>query len=119
MEFQALTRELREKLRVIAGNGKISAESVQTINGKDDVGEMADHIAFNLDFRLEDKQGLLEATRLTTRIRTLLTLLDTEQEVQAVQAKIRAQVEGRDRQEPARVLPARADESDPEGTSGR
>lgn len=92
VELQALSRELRERFEVIAGGGKISSESVQTINGKDDVGEMADHIAFNLDFRLEDKQRLLEAVRLTDRIRTLLTLLDTEQEVQAVQAKIRAQV---------------------------
>ncbi|CAM3251107.1 endopeptidase La [Deinococcus saxicola] len=92
VELQALSRELRERFEVIANNGKISSESVQTINGKDDVGEMADHIAFNLDFKLEDKQALLEAVRLTDRIRTLLTLLDTEQEVQAVQAKIRAQV---------------------------
>ncbi|MDV6375699.1 endopeptidase La [Deinococcus arenicola] len=92
VELQALTRELRERFDVIAGNGKLSNESVQTINGKDEVGEMADHIAFNLDFRLEDKQKLLEAVRLTDRIRMLLTLLDTEQEVQAVQAKIRAQV---------------------------
>ncbi|QFP77175.1 endopeptidase La [Deinococcus sp. AJ005] len=92
VQLQALSRELRERFEVIANNGKISSESVQTINGKDDVGEMADHIAFNLDFKLEDKQALLEAVRLTDRIRTLLTLLDTEQEVQAVQAKIRAQV---------------------------
>ena len=72
---------------MIAAGGKISAESVQTINSKDDVGEMADHIAFNLDFKLEDKQALLEAARLTDRVRKLLTLLDTEQEVQAVQAR--------------------------------
>ncbi len=92
VELQALTRELKERFEVIAGNGKITAESVQTINSKDDAGEMADHIAFNLDFKLDDKQALLEANRLTDRIRKLLTLLDTEQEVQAVQAKIRAQV---------------------------
>lgn len=92
VELQALARELRDRFEVIAGNGKINAESVQTINTKDDVGEMADHIAFNLDFKLEDKQALLEAARLTDRIKKLLTLLDTEQEVQAVQAKIRAQV---------------------------
>ncbi|PNY80866.1 endopeptidase La [Deinococcus koreensis] len=92
VELQALTRELKEKFEVIVAGGKLNAESVQTINGKDDVGEMADHIAFNLDFKLEDKQALLEAANVTARIRKLLTLLDTEQEVQAVQAKIRAQV---------------------------
>ncbi|THF85085.1 endopeptidase La [Deinococcus sp. KSM4-11] len=92
VELQALSRELKEKFEVIASGGKLNAEAVQTINGKDEIGEMADHIAFNLDFKLEDKQALLEASNVTARIRKLLTLLDTEQEVQAVQAKIRAQV---------------------------
>ncbi|ACO45405.1 endopeptidase La [Deinococcus deserti] len=92
VELQALTRELREKFEGIAAGGKVSAESVQTIQGKEDAGEMADHIAFNLDFKLEDKQALLETVTVTERIRRLLTLLDTEQEVQAVQARIRAQV---------------------------
>ncbi|MFC4638513.1 endopeptidase La [Deinococcus hohokamensis] len=92
VELRALTRELREKFESIASGGKVSAESVQTIQGKDDAGEMADHIAFNLDFKLEDKQALLETATVTERIRKLLTLLDTEQEVQAVQARIRAQV---------------------------
>jgi ATP-dependent Lon protease len=92
VELQALSRELREKFETVAAGGKVGSESVQAIQGKDDAGEMADHIAFNLDFKLEDKQAVLEATRLTDRVRRVLTLLDTEQEVQAVQAKIRAQV---------------------------
>ncbi|ABF44730.1 ATP-dependent proteinase. Serine peptidase. MEROPS family S16 [Deinococcus geothermalis DSM 11300] len=92
VELQALTRELREKFEAVAQGGKVSAESIQAIQSKDDPGEMADHIAFNLDFKLEDKQAVLEASRLTDRIRRVLTLLDTEQEVQAVQARIRAQV---------------------------
>ncbi len=92
VEVQALTRELREKFDTIVSGGKLNAEAVQTIAGKDDVGEMADHIAFNLDFKLEDKQALLEAENLTARLTRLLTLLDTEQEVQSLQQKIRTQV---------------------------
>ncbi|MHA0035307.1 endopeptidase La [Deinococcus sp. PESE-13] len=92
VELQALSRELKDKFETVASGGRINAESVQTINSKDDIGEMADHIAFNLDFKLEDKQAILEAANVTERLRKLLTLLDTEQEVQAVQAKIRAQV---------------------------
>ena len=92
VELRALSRELREKFDHVASGGKLSAENVQTIQGKEDAGEMADHIAFNLDFTLEDKQALLELPVVTERIRKLLTLLDTEQEVQAVQARIRAQV---------------------------
>lgn len=92
LELQALSRELREKFDVVVQGGRINAETVQTILGKEDAGEMADHIAFNLDFRLEDKQAVLEMTSVTERIRKVLTLLDTEQEVQAMQAKIRSQV---------------------------
>ncbi|GAA5501878.1 Lon protease 1 [Deinococcus xinjiangensis] len=92
VEVQALTRELREKFDTIVSGGKLNAEAVQTIASKDDVGEMADHIAFNLDFRLEDKQALLETENLTQRLTKLLTLLDTEQEVQSLQQKIRTQV---------------------------
>ncbi|WP_291423503.1 endopeptidase La [Deinococcus sp.] len=92
VEVQALTRELREKFDAIAAGGKLNAEAVQTVNGKDDVGEMADQIAFNLDFKLEDKQALLETVSLTQRLSKLLTLLDTEQEVQSLQQKIRTQV---------------------------
>ena len=92
LELQALARELREKFDTVVNGGKLNAEIVQTISGKSDVGEMADHIAFNLDFKLEDKQALLELANVQERVRKLLTLLDTEQEVQAVQAKIRAQV---------------------------
>jgi ATP-dependent Lon protease len=92
VELQALSRELRDRFDTIASGGKITAENVQSIGNKEDIGEMADHIAFNLDFKLEDKQALLELPSLTARIRKLLTLLDTEKEVQEVQAKIRAQV---------------------------
>ncbi len=92
VELQALARELREKFDTVASGGRLNAESVQTIQSKEDPGEMADHIAFNLDFKLEDKQALLEIDSVEGRLRKILTLLDTEQEVQAVQAKIRAQV---------------------------
>lgn len=92
LEVQALTRELKDKFDTVASGGRINAEAVQTIQGKENVGEMADHIAFNLDFKLEDKQALLEAANLTERLGKLLTLLDTEQEVQSLQQKIRSQV---------------------------
>lgn len=92
VELQALTRELKDKFETVASGGRINAEAVQTINGKEDIGEMADHIAFNLDFKLEDKQAILAAANLTERLKKLLTLLDTEQEVQSLQQKIRSQV---------------------------
>ncbi|ADV66611.1 endopeptidase La [Deinococcus maricopensis] len=93
VELQALVRELNDKFEHLIQGGKfMSPEAVQTIQGKDDPGEIADHIAFNMDFKVEDKQAVLEAARLTDRLRKVLTLLDAEQEVLQVQQKIRQQV---------------------------
>ncbi|ADY25439.1 anti-sigma H sporulation factor, LonB [Deinococcus proteolyticus MRP] len=91
-EEQALRRELLGKFDEVAGAGRISSEAQQVAHAKDDLGELTDHIAFHMDFKLEDKQALLELTDIPARARRVLSLLDTEQEVQEVQAKIRAQV---------------------------
>jgi len=93
VELQALTRELHEKFESLISGGKfLSSEAVQTIQGKEDAGEMADFIAFNMDFRIEDKQAVLELRKVTDRIHKVLTLLDGEAEVLTMQQKIRAQV---------------------------
>ncbi|GGR40190.1 endopeptidase La [Deinococcus ruber] len=93
LELQALTRELNEKFESLISGGKfLSSEAVQTIQGKEDAGEMADFIAFNMDFKLEDKQAVLELRKVTDRIRRVLSLLDGEAEVMSMQQKIRAQV---------------------------
>ncbi len=93
VELQALSRELTEKFETLIQGGKfMTPEAVQHIQGKEDAGEMADHIAFNMDFKLEDKQSVLETTVVTDRLRKVLTLLDAEQEVLSMQQRIRAQV---------------------------
>ena len=91
-EEQALRRELLAKFDEVAGTGRITGDAQQVAHAKDDLGELADHIAFHMDFKLEDKQQLLELTDIPARARRILSLLDTEQEVQEVQARIRAQV---------------------------
>lgn len=93
LELLALTRELNEKFESVSNNGhKLSSEVTQAIQSKDDSGELADYISFHFDFKLAEKQQVLETVELLPRLRKVLTLLDAEQEVQAVQAKIRAQV---------------------------
>ncbi|MGI8748220.1 MAG: endopeptidase La, partial [Deinococcus sp.] len=93
VELRALSRELTGKFESLISGGKfLSSEVVQAIQGKEDAGEMADFISFNLDFRLEDKQSVLEELKVTDRIRKVLTLLDSEAEVMSMQQKIRAQV---------------------------
>ncbi|WP_420595359.1 endopeptidase La [Deinococcus sp.] len=93
VELQALTRELGDKFEgVIQGGKGLTPDAVQAIQGKEDPGELADFIAFHMDFRLEDKQAVLEEATLAGRLKKVLTLLDAEQEVMAVQQKIRSQV---------------------------
>ncbi len=92
-EVKALSRELNEKFEEIISNGKhLTSDAVQSIQSKEDPGEVADFIAFHLDFRLEDKQAVLEETTLAGRLKRVLTLLDAEAEVMGLQQKIRAQV---------------------------
>ena len=93
VELQALTRELNDKFETVIQGGKgLTSDAVQAIQSKEDPSELADFIAFHMDFRLEDKQAVLEEASLTARLKKVLTLLDAEQEVMAVQQKIRAQV---------------------------
>lgn len=92
-EVRALHRELSEKFEEIIQQGKhLSSDAVQAIQSKEDAGELADFIAFHMDFRLEDKQAVLEEDTLTGRLKKVLTLLDAEAEVMGLQQKIRAQV---------------------------
>ncbi|WP_027481470.1 endopeptidase La [Deinococcus pimensis] len=93
VELEALSRELESKFENLIQGGKFMApETVQHIQNLEDPGVIADHIAFNMDFKLEDKQSVLEAPTLTDRLRRVLTLLDAEAEVMSVQQRIRQQV---------------------------
>ncbi|PYE52915.1 endopeptidase La [Deinococcus yavapaiensis] len=92
-ELEALSRELEGKFESLIQGGKFMApETVQQIQNMEDAGQIADNIAFNMDFKLEDKQAVLEAPTLTERLRKVLTLLDAEAEVQSIQQRIRQQV---------------------------
>ncbi|AZI42659.1 endopeptidase La [Deinococcus psychrotolerans] len=93
VEIKALTRELTSKFESVIQGGKgLTSDAVQAIQSKEDPSELADFIAFHMDFRLEDKQAVLEEGNLNSRLKKVLTLLDAEQEVMAVQQKIRSQV---------------------------
>ncbi|MBB6099623.1 ATP-dependent Lon protease [Deinobacterium chartae] len=92
-ELEALGRELNSKFEALISGGKFMApEVVQFIQNLEDPAQVADYIAFNMDFKLEDKQAVLEAGTLTERIRKVLVLLDTENELMNVQRRIQQQV---------------------------
>ncbi|GEM47124.1 endopeptidase La [Deinococcus cellulosilyticus] len=92
-EYQALGRELRTKFEeMIPGSKFLAPDVVELILNREDPGVMADYIAFNMDFKLTDKQAVLEAPNLTERVRKVLVMLDSEAELMAIQRRIQQQV---------------------------
>ena len=92
-EVQALKRELTGKFEEVLKSGKfINPEAVQFIQSLEEPGQIADNIAFNLDLKLEDKQGVLETTNVPERLKKVLVLLDGEIELVEMQKRIQQQV---------------------------
>ena len=92
-EVQALKRELQTKFEAAIKSGKfVNPESVQFIQSLEDPGQIADRIANDLDFKLEDRQKVLEAVNVAERIKKVLVLLDGELELIDMQKRIQMQV---------------------------
>ena len=90
---EAAFRELKEKFTEIVESGRnIPPEVATFIFNLEDPGQLADYIAYHLDFRLEDKQGILEADSITERLRRVLVLIDTEMELQETQRRLQLEV---------------------------
>ncbi|MDZ7801525.1 MAG: endopeptidase La [Trueperaceae bacterium] len=87
-------RELKEKFGELleSGNRGIQSEVAQFILNLEDAGQFADYVAYHLDFRLEDKQAVLEAPSVTERLRKVLVLIDTEIELQETQRRLQREV---------------------------
>ena len=92
--LEAAFRELKEKFAdmIDTGGRNIQPEIAQFVMNLDDPGQFADYVAFHLDFRLEDKQAVLEAETVTDRLRKVLILLDTEIELQETQRRLQKEV---------------------------
>ena len=92
--IEASFRELKEKFSDLleSGNRGLQAEVAQFILNLDDAGQFADYVAYHLDFRLEDKQAVLEARTVADRLRRVLVLIDTEIELQETQRRLQREV---------------------------
>jgi ATP-dependent Lon protease len=92
-EQQALKRELQSKFEGLLQAGKmVSAEAIQFIQTLENPAQLADNIAFHLEFKLEDRQSILEMPKITERLHKVLLLLDSELEVLEMQRRIQQQV---------------------------
>ncbi|HEX7002919.1 MAG TPA: endopeptidase La [Trueperaceae bacterium] len=91
--LEAAFRELKEKFADMIENGRaVQQEVAQFIMNLDDPGQFADYVAYHLDFKLEDKQAVLEAASVAERLRRVLILIDTEIELQETQRRLQKEV---------------------------
>ncbi|MEJ2667094.1 MAG: endopeptidase La [Deinococcales bacterium] len=91
---QATFRELKEKFADLVENGsrQVQHEVAQFVMNLEDPGQFADYVAYHLDFKLTDKQAVLEAASVEERLRRVLLLIDTELELQETQRRLQREV---------------------------
>ena len=92
--LEAAYRELKEKFAelVEAGSRNLQTDVAQFVLNLEDPGQFADYISFHLDFRIEDKQAVLESESVAERLRKVLLLIDTELELQETQRRLQREV---------------------------
>ena len=92
-EAEALARAIRESFEEYAKlNKAISKELVNKVASMADYSQMADTIAANFAFKLEDKQRLLDAAAINKRLNLLLRLIKLEIEVFRMDQRIKGRV---------------------------
>ncbi|WP_018465250.1 endopeptidase La [Calidithermus timidus] len=93
VELKALFREVKARFETVLKEGKyLSPETAQFVLNLEDPSQLADYIAFHVDFKLEDKQKLLEIASAAERLKRVLVLLDAEIELMETQRRIQQQV---------------------------
>ena len=94
VELEAAFRELKEKFRELVENGSraVQSEVAQFVMNLEDPGQFADYVAYHLDFKLADKQAVLESATVAERIKRVLLLIDTEIELQETQRRLQREV---------------------------
>ncbi len=93
LEVEALYREVKDRFAQLLKEGKYLAPDVaQFIQNLEDPAQLADYIAFHMDFKLEDKERILELPTVAERLKRVLALLNTELELIETQRRIQQQV---------------------------
>ncbi len=93
IEVQALVRGLKGVFEsYLTHNKKIPQEFISSVRGMTDPVRLADTIAGQLSFKIEDKQELLEMSSVRERIEKVLELMQSEIEIAEIEKKIRDRV---------------------------
>ncbi len=92
-ELEALRRALLNQFeQFVKLNKKVPSELINSLNGVEDFGRLADTIAAHLPLKIEDKQHVLETPLIIQRMEMLLTHIETELDILQVEKRIRGRV---------------------------
>jgi ATP-dependent Lon protease len=93
IEMEALMRSLKGQFEdYIKLNPKLSTELLSTILVIDDPIKLANIVSSHLALKIQDKQGLLEITNHTERMKTIARILNSEIEILKVEKKITSNI---------------------------
>lgn len=91
LEAEALIRTAKEQIEKIISLGKaIPPDMMVIIENIDDLGRLADLIASNIGFKVEENQIILEQRDPVVRLKKVIELLNKEVQLLEVQAKIQS-----------------------------
>ncbi|MFC4767528.1 endopeptidase La [Effusibacillus consociatus] len=92
-EVEALMRAVIQQFeQYVKISKKANQETVAAVTDIEEPGRLADAIASNLTLKIKDKQAILEAVDVKTRLETLMRILSDEREVLELERKIHQRV---------------------------
>lgn len=92
-ELEALRRALLNQFeQFVKLNKKVPSELINSLNGIEEFGRLADTIAAHLPLKIEDKQEILETPLILQRMEKLLAYIETELDILQVEKRIRGRV---------------------------
>ncbi len=119
-ETEALRRAIVSQFdQYVKLNKKIPPEILTSLSGIDEAGRLADTIAAHLPLKLDQKQHILEMFPVIEASRNICSRNSKPKSTSCRSKSASAAREAPDGEEPARVLPERAGQGDPEGTGRR
>ncbi len=71
---------------------KLSPDIIMSVMAAEDMGQLADFIAHNIQVEFDDKQYILEQTNTQKRLKLIVSLLKREKEILSIDAKISEKV---------------------------
>jgi ATP-dependent Lon protease len=93
IETEAMTRTVLEAFEEYSKiNKNVSKDVVSNVAGIDDLSQLADTISAHFNFKLQDKQKLLETVMPTERMDLLFRLMQTEIEIYKTEQRVKGRV---------------------------